>query len=65
MSTYAVLDSENLVVNRIIAESLEDAEAFTNATCVECDGTSFIGDTWDGISFVKPVVVEEEETPAE
>jgi hypothetical protein len=66
MSNYAVLDSSNLVINRIVAESLEEAAAFTNATCVECDGTSSIGDTWDGTSFVKPVVEEEEEeTPAE
>ncbi len=60
MSIYAVLNSENLVVNRIVADTLEIAESVTNSTCVECDGTSVIGDTWDGISFVKPEVVVEE-----
>ena len=64
MSNYAVLNSDNLVVNRIVADTLEIAESFTNSTCVECDGTSAIGDTWDGSSFVKPEVVVEE-TPAE
>lgn len=58
MSTYAVLSPDNLVVNRIVAETLELAESFTNSTCVECDGTSNIGDTWDGTSFVKPVLEE-------
>ena len=66
MSNYAVLNSDNLVVNRIVAESLEDAVTFTNATCIECDGTSNIGDTWNGTSFVRPVIEEVvEETPTE
>jgi len=34
MKTYAVLE-DNVVINLIVADSLEDAESFTEKTCVE------------------------------
>lgn len=34
MKTYAVLNNSNIVVNAIIAESLEAAEKITSSTCV-------------------------------
>lgn len=53
MTVYAVLEN-NVVVNRIVAESKEIAEQATERSCVEDDGTADIGDTWDGTSFVSP-----------
>lgn len=54
MSTYAVLMGET-IVNRIMAESLEDAENLTGSTCVEDpNNSSFIGGSYiDGV-FIQP-----------
>jgi hypothetical protein len=65
MPNYAVLDDNNVVVNRIVADSLEIAQEATGLVCILCDGNSAINDTWNGTEFVKPVfeapVVEEPE----
>jgi hypothetical protein len=40
--TYAVLDSSNIVINKIVATSLEIAELVTEATCIQYDDTTFV-----------------------
>ena len=54
MARFAVLDSSNSVVNIILADDLQHAQSLTNQTCVECDGSSVIGSTWDGKVFIAP-----------
>ena len=60
---FAVI-SENLVLNLIVADTLEIAEAVSGLTCVEYtnENPAGIGWTYDGTNFVSPVV---EEIPAE
>jgi hypothetical protein len=58
MGTFAVLDDNNFVTNRIVAETLEDAESVTERRCIECDGTSLIGDQYIDGKFVNPAPVE-------
>jgi hypothetical protein len=69
MPNYAVVNSNNIVINRIFADSLEIAEEATGSTCVLCNGTSKVGDAWDGNSFIspEPIVVDEQvlEEPVE
>jgi hypothetical protein len=59
MANFAVLDN-NLVVNVIVADTLEIAEEVTAKTCTELIGSAGIGWTFDGASFVKPLVEEPE-----
>ena len=40
MATFAVLDELSTVSNTILAETLEDAERITGATCVEYTETN-------------------------
>lgn len=50
---YAVING-NTVINIIVADTLEIAEAVTNLTCVELPEIGFgIGDLWDGVKFTK------------
>ena len=58
MPNYAVLDNNNIVINRIVADSIEDAQEATGLVCILCDGTSRIDYTWNGTEFVKPVIEE-------
>jgi len=55
MADFAVL-SGNLVVNVIVADTIEIAEAVTNATCIEytSENPAGIGWTWDGTTFIPP-----------
>ena len=55
MKKFAVL-SGNLVVNVIVADTIEIAEAVTGSTCVEYtnDNPAGIGWTWDGTKFTAP-----------
>lgn len=49
MTTFAVIEND-IVINRIVAESKEIAESVTGKTCVECDGTSIVGGSYvDGM----------------
>ena len=49
MTTFAVVEGDR-VINRILAEDKETAESVTGKTCIECDGTSMIGGTYqDGV----------------
>lgn len=56
MATYAVLNSENVVTNKIVADSIELAQEITGSTCVEYENPLEveIGFTWDGSSFTNP-----------
>ena len=63
MPNYAVINNDNVIVNRIVADSLEIAQEATSMTCIPCDGTSRIGGTWDGSKFTSPVI--EEQAPTE
>ena len=54
MATFAVIDKDNKVINRIVADDLATAEEVTKSTCVLCDGTSVIGGTWNGTVFTAP-----------
>lgn len=53
MANFAVLNG-NVVTNVIVANSKEDAELVTNATCVEYDETipAGIGWVYDGTGFI-------------
>ena len=55
MATWAVL-AGNSVVNIIVADTKEVAEAVTNATCIEYtnENPAGIGWTWDGKKFIAP-----------
>ena len=70
MAKYAVIN-ENVVVNLILADSVEIAEQVTGHTCIECTDllNPDIGYLWDGDSFTVPEtpIVEDEpvETPPE
>lgn len=61
MPNFAVLNEYNQVLNVIVADSLEIAEDVTGVTCVPCNGTEFMGATWNGTEFILPVI----EPPAE
>lgn len=56
MANFAVLN-ENHVINTIVADSKEIAEAVTNFTCVEYtkENPAGIGWTYDGVNFIPPV----------
>lgn len=57
MAFFAVLNNNN-VVNTIVADSKEIAEAATNATCIEYDSENpaYIGGTYNGTTFFPPVL---------
>lgn len=61
MLTFAILDANNVVINVIVADSLEIAQnvapAMTNGlTAVEYteNNPAFIGWTYDGTTFINP-----------
>jgi hypothetical protein len=60
MATYAALSADNKVVNIIVAETLETAEAATGLTCVEYthENPAHIGLGWDGTTFEQPATPE-------
>lgn len=60
MANFAVIEN-NIVVNVIVAESLEDAENATNLTCIEYtnDSLAGIGWTYNGSTFEQPILTEE------
>jgi hypothetical protein len=60
---FAVLTG-NQVTNIIVADSKEVAEEVTGLTCVEYtdENPAVIGGTYDGSTFIAPVVATEEET---
>lgn len=55
MANYAVI-ADNKVVNVIVADSKEIAEAVTNLTCVEIteENIAGIGWTYNGSTFEQP-----------
>lgn len=63
MTKYAVIN-ENVVVNLILADSVEIAEQVTGHTCIECTDllNPNIGYLWNGDSFTVPEtpIVEDE-----
>ena len=66
MKTYAVLDTNNLVTNVIIASSLSVAEQVTSCNCVFV--TQETGNAQIGFSYIDGVFKEpmlEEEVPTE
>lgn len=62
--TFAQISNDNVVVNVLIANSKEDAELASNATCIEYDENKIasIGDTYnaelDEFISPEPVIVE-------
>lgn len=54
MATYAVI-TDSRVENIIVADTVEIAEAITNATCVEytTENPAAVGWLWDGSTFIK------------
>ena len=61
MKKYAVLNSSNIGVNLIIAESLEAAEKITSQNCVfiSNDDTQFeLGKLYSGGIFIDPPAEE-------
>jgi hypothetical protein len=69
MKTFAVLNNENVVINTIVADTLEIAETATGAVCIEFDETNptGFGQIWDGEKFNSPllqtIIDVEEVTP--
>jgi hypothetical protein len=64
MKKYAVIDSDNIVYNIVIADSLDVAEKVTGSNCIFIspeNDTCNIGKLYSDGSFIDP---EEEETPA-
>jgi hypothetical protein len=56
MAHFAVIEN-GVVINTIIAETLDIAETVTNKVCVEFEpiaGSAGIGWTYDGTNFAKP-----------
>jgi hypothetical protein len=55
MATYAVLEN-GLVINRLVAESLELAELASGKTCVEYTDLQIVDDgfSYDGTNFIPP-----------
>ena len=54
MPKFAVLDSDNIVVNVIVADTLEIAQEVTGEICVQLPTPNFLvfmGDLYDGTSF--------------
>jgi hypothetical protein len=67
MATFAVI-KDNVVVNIILADTLEDAEQSTNSVCIEYTNEfpAGIGWTFNGETFDRPqppVVESTQETP--
>lgn len=63
MKTYAVLNSNNIVENVIVASSLEAAENVTSQACIyitEATKPAHVGLGWNGTEFEQPAVVEPE-----
>lgn len=60
MANFAVIEN-NIVVNVIVAESLEDAENATNLICFEYtnENPAGIGWTYNGSTFEQPILTEE------
>jgi hypothetical protein len=59
MKTYAVLTSDRIVENVIVAPSLEVAEGVTSKVCIyitEATKNAHIGLSWDGTEFEQPFV---------
>ena len=59
MADFAVLDNENIVVNVILADSLEVAEELTGSKCIEfnpLDGVCAVGSTWTGSEFTRTTI---------
>lgn len=53
MTNYAVIQN-NKVINIIVADTKEIAEAATNTLCVEATHGVGIDHTWDGTNFIGP-----------
>jgi hypothetical protein len=49
-------------MNTIVADSKEIAEEVTGKLCIELPDGFGIGNTWDGEKFVRPEIIETEET---
>jgi hypothetical protein len=57
MKTYAVINSQNIVENVIVAPSVEVAENVTSKVCIyvtESTKTAHIGLSWNGTEFEQP-----------
>ena len=65
MKNFAVIDSDNTIINLIVADSIETAENVTGKTCIEYDLDENLLDltwTYDGESFIAPEPVEQTPT---
>lgn len=66
MKRYAVLNSDSIVSNLIIAKSLQSAEEVTGCVCIFItseDVTCEIGKLYSGGAFIDPPVDEEVVAP--
>ena len=54
MANFAVLNENNLVINIIVAESIEIAQDVTKSVCIESEEDTAIGDSYVDGAFVKP-----------
>lgn len=56
MARFAVIDSSQICINLIVAETLQDAEGVTGEDCIELTDDLFctIGYLWTGEIFVDP-----------
>ncbi len=64
MNTYAVLDSNNIVINLIVSDSLEEAQLVSGNTCIQYENhwETAIGWTYSSETniFTDPNLVVEE-----
>ena len=59
MPKFAILNTNNVIINTIVAESLDTAKLATKANCIELPDSGFgDGDFWDGTQFVKKTMEE-------
>lgn len=61
MKNFAVIDSDNTIINLIVADSQDLAEELTGKTCVEYNLSEQVLDlswTYDGAIFIAPAIEE-------
>lgn len=58
MAIFAEIRNDE-VVNVLVAETLENAELYTQSTCIDITNQYVvIGDKWDGTNFTSPIIEE-------
>jgi len=66
MKNFAVIDSDNNIINLVVADSKEIAESISGNSCLEYNIEETVLDlswTYDGENFIPPVI--EEPTPVD